>query len=124
MGVCTTITKRYAFEAGHWLPYVPEGHKCRRKHGHNYEVDISVVGLVQDNGFVLDFYDLDKIVHPLIARLDHRMLNEIEGLTNPTAEIIAHWFVRRVNTDLPSHVTVSKVTVYETKNCIACVEVV
>lgn len=115
------VTRRYSFEAGHWLPKVREGHKCKRKHGHNYVIEISVEGEVDDVGFVIDFWDLDKIIDPIIARVDHRMLNDIEGLENPTAEHIGFWFVKQIitaPTEIP-FLLVTKVRVYETENCYA-----
>lgn len=107
----TTISRRYSFEAAHWLPKVPEEHKCHRIHGHNYEIDITVEGIVLNNGFLIDFWDLDKVVDPLVAAIDHRTLNDIVGLENPTAELIGQWFLDK----LPRYV--SSVRVYETKNC-------
>lgn len=114
------VSRRYTFEAAHFLPHVPEGHKCKRMHGHNYEIVISVYGPVRENGFVIDFWDLDKIVDPIVAQIDHRCLNETAGLENPTAEIIGAWFKSRINAawpkDLsPTHLT--RVRVYETKDC-------
>ena len=106
-----SITRRYHFEAAHWLPRVPEEHKCHRIHGHNYEVEITVSKPIQDDGFLIDFWDLDKVVQPLVEQVDHRTLNDIEGLTNPTAELIAGWFLDR----LPAYVV--GVRVYETKDC-------
>ena len=105
------IGRRYAFEAAHQLPMVPDGHKCKRMHGHNYEIEITVEGDIKPDGFIIDFWDLDKVVDPLIALVDHRTLNDIPGLENPTAENIAIWFLQQ----LPDYVY--KVRVYETKNC-------
>lgn len=123
----TTITKRYHFEAAHFLPLVAKDHKCCRMHGHNYKVDISIMrqgtsrGAVQPNGFILDFWDLDKIVQPILDRIDHRVLNDIKGLTNPTAEIIADWFMDQVLSSLDDGFSCSKVVVYETDECFATV---
>lgn len=115
----TTITRRYHFESAHWLPGVPETHKCHRQHGHNYELEITVSGPVDPKtGFVIDFWDLDTLVNPWIERVDHRTLNDIKGLENPTAENIAKWFIEK----LASAVNVSAVRVYETKNCWADVQ--
>jgi 6-pyruvoyltetrahydropterin/6-carboxytetrahydropterin synthase len=108
------ITRRYHFESAHWLPGVPETHKCHRIHGHNYEVEITIRGDPDPKtGFVIDFWDLDKIVWPLIDRIDHRLLNDIVGLSNPTAEFIGVWF----HTELSNKIKVRKVRVYETKDC-------
>lgn len=108
----TTISRRYHFEAAHWLPHVAPTHKCRRLHGHNYEVELTVAGTVGDNGFIVDFWDVDKAVQPLIEQVDHRTLNEIGGLENPTAELIAAWFLTRLGV----HGVVT-VRLYETKDC-------
>ncbi len=85
----------FRFEAAHALPHVPEGHKCRRMHGHGYRLRVEVVGPVDRRlGWVMDFGDLKAAVEPIIERLDHQTLNEIEGLENPTAEEIVRWIWR------------------------------
>lgn len=113
----TTIGNIYQLIAGHWLPNVPDDHKCKRPHGHNYEIEVVVSGDINEVGFILDFYDLDQIVKPILAELDHRMLNEFEGLENPTAEYMAAWFRARIDEGLPDHLICKAVKVWETKNC-------
>jgi 6-pyruvoyltetrahydropterin/6-carboxytetrahydropterin synthase len=105
-----TIGRSYRFESAHFLPKVPEGHRCRNLHGHNYRVEIVVAGEVDARGFVRDFGEVDAEVAPLIAQLDHKLLNEVPGLENPTAEIIARWFVEHV----PS---AARVRVWENADC-------
>ncbi len=92
----TRICRTYRFELAHHLPLLPEGHRCRNLHGHNYRVDIVLRGALDPRGFVKDFAEIDAEVMPLIKKLDHRLLNEVEGLENPTAEIISAWFFQRV----------------------------
>jgi len=113
------IERRYCFEAAHFLPKVPDHHKCKRMHGHNYEVLIALYGPIDEVGFVMDFWDLDKIVDPIIKTIDHKLLNDIPGLENPTAEHIACWFSNKIMNSLPDVVMLERVTVYETKNCCA-----
>ncbi len=108
----TTITRRYHFESAHFLPKVADDHKCKRVHGHNYEIEVTVSGPVLMSGFILDFWDLDTRVQPLIGAIDHRLLNDIPGLDNPTAENIGAWFLQRLESN-----GVSAVRVYETKDC-------
>jgi 6-pyruvoyltetrahydropterin/6-carboxytetrahydropterin synthase len=96
------IWKEFRFEAAHLLPNVPEGHKCRRLHGHSYRVRICVdADLHPELGWVVDFADITEAFEPLRRRLDHYYLNEIDGLENPTSEILAKWIWARLAPSLP-----------------------
>ena len=96
------IFKEFTFEAAHLLPNVPEGHKCARLHGHSYHVTIYLSGDVgETTGWVIDFGDLKIRFKPICDRLDHRYLNDIEGLENPTSENIALWIWARLKPVLP-----------------------
>ena len=109
------ITQAFTFEAAHRLPNVPATHRCHRMHGHSYRVELRLEGPVDpDSGFVVDFFDVEAAFAPILARLDHYCLNEIEGLENPTAEHIATWIWERVRPALP---LLAAVAVYETPNC-------
>lgn len=91
------IFKDFGFEAAHLLPYVPDGHKCKRLHGHSFRVRVVVEGdLRQREGWVMDFGDISEVVNPIIRVLDHHYLNEIVGLENPTSENIACWLWNRI----------------------------
>jgi 6-pyruvoyltetrahydropterin/6-carboxytetrahydropterin synthase len=106
------IFKEISFEAAHHLPNVPEGHKCRRLHGHSFRVAIHVRGPADaQTGWVTDFADIKKAFEPIYEQLDHRYLNEIDGLENPTSEVIARWIWRRLKPRLPG---LSKLVIRET----------
>ena len=106
------IFKSFTFEAAHVLPGVPEGHKCGRVHGHSYQVELRLRGPVDPRlGWVRDFGDVTAAFRPLYDRLDHRLLNEIEGLENPTSETLARWLWRELKPSLPE---LCEVTVRET----------
>ena len=106
------IERRWSFEAAHALPCVPAGHKCAAMHGHSYTVAVTVQGpLDPDRGWVMDFADLDRVGHPVIGRLDHQVLNTIQGLENPTSENVARWLLEQLLPELPG---VRSVTVHET----------
>jgi 6-pyruvoyltetrahydropterin/6-carboxytetrahydropterin synthase len=106
------IFKIFGFEAAHYLPNVPAGHKCRRMHGHSFRVEVYVAGEVdRETGWVMDFADLKACFEPLEDRLDHRVLNEIEGLENPTSENLARWIWRALKPGLPG---LSQLVVRET----------
>ncbi len=97
------IYKEFGFEAAHRLPHVPPGHKCERLHGHSYRIEIHVRGPVDARtGWVIDFAEIGAAFEPLHERLDHRLLNEIEGLSNPTSEHLARWIWDRLKPRLPS----------------------
>ena len=101
------LFKEFSFEAAHLLPNVPEGHKCARLHGHSFQVRITVDGPVgASSGWVMDFADIKVAFSPLHDRLDHRYLNEIPGLENPTSEHIARWIWRELRPRLPALVEV------------------
>lgn len=109
------ITQAFTFEAAHHLPKVPATHRCHRMHGHSYRIELTLEGDVDpESGFVIDFFDVEAAFGPLLARLDHYCLNDIEGLENPTAENISVWIWDRVKTALPQ---VCSVKVFETANC-------
>lgn len=106
------VFKEFSFEAAHRLPNVPEGHKCARLHGHSFRIVVHVRGAVQEKlGWVIDFGDIKRVVQPIIEQLDHRYLNEIDGLDNPTAENLARWLWDRVAPQLEG---LAKVQVRET----------
>lgn len=89
-----TICRRYDFEAAHFLPNVPDGHKCKRMHGHSYALEVFITGPVQregpEAGMILDFSTLDGGWRELHALIDHRPLNEVNP--NPTVENMAPQF--------------------------------
>lgn len=106
------IFKEFRFEAAHHLPNLPKDHKCYRLHGHSYKVRIYVSGPIDNNvGWIMDFADLKAAFSPLYEQLDHRYLNEIEGLENPTSENLAVWIWNRLKPELPE---LSAVEVLET----------
>lgn len=108
----TEIFIEMRFEAAHRLPHVPEGHKCARLHGHSFRVTVHVAGEpTEPEGWVMDFAELRAIADPVIDELDHRYLNEIPGLENPTSERLAAWIWDRLAGRL---VGLSRIVVRET----------
>ena len=106
------LFKEFTFEAAHLLPNVPEEHKCRRLHGHSFQVTLYVSGEVdKELGWVMDFSEIKAAWQPIHQQLDHRYLNEIAGLENPTSENIAFWIWQKLKPNLP---ILSKIIIRET----------
>lgn len=96
------LRKTFQFEAAHLLPHLPESHKCRRLHGHSFKAEIVVAGLCDPKlGWLMDYADIGDAFKPLWEQLDHRYLNEIPGLENPTSENVAVWIWERLKPKLP-----------------------
>lgn len=97
-----TIVRRYDFEAAHFLPHVPDGHKCKTMHGHSYVVEVHVTGEVQETGpeagMVVDFGRVDDIARRLFATWDHRPLNDL--FPNPTVERMAPLVCGHISAEL------------------------
>jgi len=109
------IWKDFTFEAAHKLPNLPDGHKCARLHGHSYQVRIYVEGDLDPHlEWVVDFADIKQALDPILEQLDHYYLNDIDGLENPTSEILVRWIWQRLKPLLPS---LSKIQVAESCTC-------
>ncbi|GMW07905.1 MAG: 6-carboxytetrahydropterin synthase QueD [Gammaproteobacteria bacterium] len=97
------IYKEFIFEAAHRLPNVPPGHKCARLHGHSWRGAIHVCGPVGGHsGWIMDYAEIRRVFQPIFDRLDHNYLNDIEGLENPTSEVLAKWIWRQLKPSLPN----------------------
>ncbi len=111
------IFREFSFEAAHRLPNVPPGHKCARLHGHCFRVEVHVRGAVDpEQGWVMDFAEIDAYFTPLRDQLDHHCLNEIAGLENATSENLAVWIWDRLCASLPLSAVIIRETC--TSGCI------
>jgi 6-pyruvoyltetrahydropterin/6-carboxytetrahydropterin synthase len=96
------IYKEFHFEAAHFLPSAPPGHPNARVHGHSFRVRVTVDGTLDpETGLVLHFEDLESALENAREALDHRLLNEVEGLSAPTLERVAVWLWDRLHNRLP-----------------------
>jgi 6-pyruvoyltetrahydropterin/6-carboxytetrahydropterin synthase len=109
------IWRRYRFEAAHKLPNVPSGHPCGNMHGHGFEVILHASQDLQNKSFNthmgISFEQIDSYWKPIYEQLDYACLNDIDGLENPTSEVLANWIWQKLK---PDFIELSWVTVYET----------
>ncbi len=106
------LVTNFTFEAAHLLPNAPDHSKCRRLHGHSWKVEIHVAGFIgEETGWVMDYDDIIAACGPVHDALDHRYLNEVDGLENPTSEMIAVWIWECLADVIPP---LTRVVVHET----------
>ena len=106
------IYKEFSFDSAHYLPNVPDGHKCKNMHGHTYRFKVFLTGIPDPAlGWIMDFKELKDKLAPVIDTLDHKLLNDIKGLENPTAENITIWIWQQIQPLLPQ---LSRIELYET----------
>jgi len=96
------LRRTFQFEAAHLLPHLPASHKCRRLHGHSFKVEIVAAGECDPQlGWLMDYAEMSRLFKPIWERLDHRYLNEVPGLENPTSENVAVWIWQKLKPKLP-----------------------
>jgi 6-pyruvoyltetrahydropterin/6-carboxytetrahydropterin synthase len=96
------IYKEFSFEAAHFLPSAPPGHPNARVHGHSFRVRVTLDGEPDETtGVVMHLDEVEAAVADARAALDHRFLNEVEGLSLPTLERISIWLWDRLHNRLP-----------------------
>ena len=117
------VIKKFRFEAAHYVPLFPDGHKCREIHGHSFKVEVKLEGDIDpEKGLLVDFADVKAVVQPYIDYLDHSLLNKLGErdnvplLKNPTTENICYWLYHEVAPKLPM---LKSIRVQETENNIA-----
>ena len=113
------VTVEAGFSSGHYLRNYHG--KCENPHGHNYKVRVTLSGAELDaTGLLLDFKQLKQVMRPVIDRIYHQMLNDLEPFTmlNPSAENIARYFYDQTSEQLrdmnQGRVRVKDCTIWET----------
>lgn len=106
------LKQHFQIESARFLPQLPKSHPCARLHGHSFKIILTLTGDLDPNlGWVIDYNEIQAKMKPLLEQIDHRVLNEVEGLQNPTSELLAKWIFDRAQPALPMLV---KVMVAET----------
>ena len=106
------LKQHFQIESARSLPNLPKTHPCSRVHGHSFKIILTLKGPLDPVlGWVQDYHEIDEKIKPLLKRLDHHYLNEIEGLENPTSENLALWIFNRLKPVLP---LLTRITICET----------
>jgi len=66
------ISKEFKWEMGHRLPF--HSGKCKNIHGHTYKMRVEIEGDLDENGMVIDYYDVSEIISPMVEELDHSFM--------------------------------------------------
>jgi 6-pyruvoyltetrahydropterin/6-carboxytetrahydropterin synthase len=112
----TSVTKRFTFEAGHQLTdsYTEA---CQHQHGHGYKLFVTFEGDIQENGMVMDFKLMKKIVQPIVDYFDHNFFTkESFAGKNPTAENMCVFIFDRIREKTS---LIKKVQLWETEDSYA-----
>lgn len=102
------LKQHFQIESARFLPHLPKDHPCSRLHGHSFKIVLRLVGdLDPQIGWVMDYHAISQVMAPLLAQLDHRVLNEVQGLENPTSELLAKWIYDKASALIPNLKSVS-----------------
>ena len=114
-----TVYQSFSFDCAHRLTGVPPDHKCAAMHGHTYLLTVYITGEPDpETGMVIDYADLAMAVEPIVAEIDHKTLNDIEELSNPTTEVLTPWIGRQIMWALPGRRITVEVKESSTTGCI------
>lgn len=96
------LFREFTIESARQLPKLPADHPCARMHGHTFRIQVYIQGSIDtQSGWIMDFASLDEQLQALRLEIDHRVLNDIPGLENPTTELLARWLWQRLQPGLP-----------------------
>lgn len=101
------ISKDFTFEAAHYFEHKPDAHPFKRMHGHSFAGTVTLAGHPNDEaGWIKDFWEIEDALKAVIDTIDHRLLNEIDGLEKPSLEALARYVFDRLEPALPGLVAV------------------
>jgi 6-pyruvoyltetrahydropterin/6-carboxytetrahydropterin synthase len=116
------LKQHFQIESARFLPNLEKTHPCARMHGHSFKVVLTLVGdLDPKTGWVIDYNEIQTRMKPILEQLDHRVLNEVPGLENPTSELLAKWLYDNAITRLPM---LRQISVSETPSTECCYPVI
>lgn len=107
-----SLKHKFRIESARFLPLLPKNHPCSQTHGHSFEITVQLVGeLDAELGWLVDYHEIQQKVQAVLKEIDHRLLNDVPGLENPTTELLTQWLFKKIKKELP---TLTQVFVKET----------
>ena len=108
------LKQHFQIESARYLPNLDKNHPCSNMHGHSFKIILSLIGPVDPKiGWVMDYHEITKVMNPILNLLDHKVLNTVPGLENPTSELLAKWLFEKVKVQIPQ---LKSVNISETPN--------
>ena len=108
------LKQHFQIESARFLPHLDKNHPCSHMHGHSFKIVLSILGPLDSQiGWVMDYHEITRVMAPLLSLLDHKVLNEVSGLENPTSEHLAKWLYEKVKEKIPQ---LKSVNISETLN--------
>ena len=95
------LSREFTFDAAHSLDHYPAGHANTRVHGHSFRARVTVEGMPDANGQIVDLEEMGRQLHETRNKLDHQMLNDIDGLEQPTLENLCLFIWDNLQNGLP-----------------------
>lgn len=108
------LKKTFEIESARFLPFLPKTHPCSRTHGHSFKITLTLQGQINPKlGWLIDYHEIDKLVFSTLNKIDHKLLNKVSGLKNPTTENLTIWLYQEIQPNLAELI---RVTVKETRD--------
>lgn len=116
-----SITKVFTFDSAHHLNDYPG--KCKNIHGHTYKLEVTLKGIPDKNGLVIDFHDLSDLVErEILSKVDHKYLNDIFDF-NPTCEMLGLWIWEQMSKSMSGmNCDLDKIVLWETPTSYITIE--
>jgi 6-pyruvoyltetrahydropterin/6-carboxytetrahydropterin synthase len=106
------LQQHFQIESARFLPHLEKTHPCSRVHGHSFKIILTLVGEADpEMGWVIDYNEIQVLMKPILEQIDHRLLNEVPGLENPTSELLTKWLFDKARGVIPQ---LTRITVAET----------
>lgn len=116
-----SITKVFTFDSAHHLNDYPG--KCKNIHGHTYKLEVTLKGIPDKNGLVIDFHDLSDLVErEILSKVDHKYLNDLFDF-NPTCEMLGLWIWEQMSKSMSGmNCDLDKIVLWETPTSYITIE--